>query len=50
VTFASNQNSVSIPLSVTSQRILELREGVLAEWQKKARETITQASFLPDRF
>ncbi len=46
VTFASDQNQHPEKLSPTSQRMLALREEVFAEWEKRVRNTVEQASRL----
>lgn len=46
MTFASDQKSNSQHLSATSQRMLELREAVFAEWEKRIRSSLKLAEAL----
>lgn len=46
MTLASDQNSDSKDLSLTSQRMLELRDIVFLEWEKRVRASIKETSNL----
>ena len=47
MTLASDQNLDIKRLSATAQRMLELRDVVLAEWENRLRATVMEASDLP---
>ena len=47
MTLASDQNLDTGKLSATAQRMLALREVVLAEWEKRLRSTVNEAAALP---
>jgi signal transduction histidine kinase len=47
MTFASDKNLDLKKLSLTSRRMLELREAVFTEWEKRVREAIRAAGSLP---
>ncbi len=46
MTFASDQNSTPEKLSATSRKMLELRNEVFSEWEKRIRASIKQAGTL----
>ena len=46
MTIASDQSGGTEKLSATSEKILELREEVFAEWEKRVRGAVAQASAL----
>ena len=46
MTIASEQSGGTEKLSATSEKILELREDVFAEWEKRVRAAVSQASNL----
>ena len=47
MTLASDQNPDNARLSPTAQRMLALREVVLAEWESRLRSTVDEAAALP---
>jgi len=47
MTLASDQNTDINRLSTTAQRMLALREVVLAEWENRLRSTVNEAAALP---
>src|SRR6195952_2449043 len=47
MTLASDQNPDAARLSPTAQRMLALREVVLAEWESRLRSTVDEAASLP---
>lgn len=47
MTLESNQNLDPDKLSVTARRMLELREAVFTEWEKRLRMTVKEATSLP---
>ena len=47
MTLASDQNLDTGRLSATAQRMLALRDVVLAEWEKRLRSTVNEAAALP---
>jgi signal transduction histidine kinase len=47
VTLATDQNLDPYRLSPTARRMLALRDGVLAEWIKRVRQTVKEAEHLP---
>lgn len=46
MTFASDQNTNPKQLSETSQRMLQLREDVFTEWERRVRASVSQAGEL----